>query len=208
MGITDHAPSVQSRGHDEVAEIIKNTRDTIDKFNAAQNKIKVLYGYEVNILADATISLPDELLKQLDYAIGSIHSAFNQEKEIITKRLIAACENPYINIIGHPSGRLINEREPCDINWSELFAAAKENGTMIEINSQPNRLDLAEDLVPRATALGLDLIIGTDAHATDQLDYMKYGLDVARRGWCTAGNIVNTRNLEGFQKALDKSSAR
>lgn len=208
VGISDHAPSVQSRGHDEVAKIIESTRKTIDQLNKSQDKILVLYGYEVNILADATISLPDELLKKLDFAIGSIHSAFNQDRETITKRLIAAVENPYINIIGHPSGRLINERDPCDIDWSAFFASVKENNKLIEVNAQPNRLDLAEDLITDAVERGIDLIIGTDSHAVDQFDLMKYGVDTARRGWALAENIVNTKSAKDFVEVLAQSSAR
>lgn len=208
VGISDHAPSTNSRGFREVEKIIIETRETIDRINKTEKDINVLYGYEINILADAEISLPDELLRELDYAIGSIHGAFSQDREQITKRLIAACENPYINIIGHPGGRLINEREGYDVNWSELFAAAKDTGTIIEINAQPNRLDLAEDLVPRAVDRGISLIIGTDAHAPEQLDFMKGGIDVARRGWCLAENIVNTQDTDGFLKALSDSSIR
>jgi len=208
VGISDHAPSTKSRGFKEVEEIIKDTRESIDRFNEVQDDIRVLYGYEVNILADAEISLPDELLKELDYAIGSIHGAFTQDRDTVTKRLVAACENPYINIIGHPSGRLLNEREPSEINWTEFFAAAKDNGTIIEINSQPNRLDLAEDLVEQAVERGINLVIGTDAHAIEQLDFMKYGVNVARRGWCEAKHIVNTRDMDGFLKVLSDSSKR
>lgn len=192
IGITDHAPSVHSRGEEEVEQIIKTTRETIDELNKSQHKIHVLYGYEVNILVDAQISLPDKYLKMLDYAIGSIHGAFTQDRETITKRLVAAAENPYINIIGHPSGRLINEREPCDVIWREVFAAAKDTDTIIEINAQPNRLDLAEDLVYDAVNRGINLVVNTDSHADGQLELMRYGLDVARRGWCTKDNIINT----------------
>jgi len=208
IGISDHAPSVQSRGQEEVAKIIKSTRKTIDQLNKSQDKILVLYGYEVNILANATISLPDDLLKQLDYAIGSIHGAFNQDRDTITKRLIAAVENPYINIIGHPSGRLINEREPCDLVWSKFFAAVKENNKLVEINAQPNRLDLAEDLVTEAVERGINLIIGSDSHTNDQLDLMKYGINTARRGWALAENIVNTQSLSAFVEVLAQSSSR
>lgn len=208
VGISDHAPSVQSRGFEEVEKIVKETRENIDKLNESQDSIKVLFGYEVNILANAEISMPDELLKQLDYAIGSIHGAFTQDRETITNRLIAAVENPYINIIGHPSGRLINEREPCDINWRKFFAAAKENDKLIEINAQPNRLDLAEDMIPQAVDRGISLIIGTDSHADDQLDLMKYGIDTARRGWCTKENIVNTTGYDDLVDMLGKSSDR
>lgn len=208
IGISDHAPSVQSRGFDEVQKIVEDTRNNIDQLNASQDQIIVLFGYEVNILADTEISMPDELLQQLDYAIGSIHGAFNQDRETITNRLVAAAENPFINIIGHPSGRLINEREPCDINWRKFFAAVKENNKIIEINSQPNRLDLAEDMVPQAVNRGIDLIINTDSHAVDQLGLMRYGLDTARRGWCLAENIVNTKSYDDMMENLAKSSDR
>ncbi len=208
IGISDHTPSIQSRGLEEVEKIIESTRETIDKLNESQDKIKVLYGYEVNIFADSSLSLPDNLLKKLDYAIGSIHGAFKQDRETITKRMIAAIENPYINIIGHPSGRLINEREPCDIDWPKFFAAIKGNDKIIEINAQPDRLDLAEDLVNEAINRGIDLIIGTDAHVVDQLHFMRYGLDVARRGWCETGNIANTLNFEDFTELLAKNNAR
>ena len=208
IGISDHAPSVQSRGHDEVAKIVETTRKKIDALNKAQDKIKILYGYEVNILADATIALPDEFLKQLDYAIGSIHGAFNQDRETITKRLVAALENPYINVIGHPSGRLLNERDAYDVDWREFFIAAKDNDKIVEINAQPNRLDLTEDLVEEAINRGIELMINTDAHATEHLDLMKYGLDVARRGWAESKHIINTLPLAEFMEKLEKSSDR
>lgn len=208
FGISDHAPSVSSRGYKEVEKIIKNTKEEISNINKAFDDIHVFFGYEINILADATISLPDELIKELDYAIASIHGAFNQDRETITKRLVAAATNPYINIIGHPGGRLINERDAYDVIWREFFAAVKDNSKVIEINAQPNRLDLAEDLVYDAVNKGIDLIINTDAHATDQLHLINYGIDVARRGWCLSTNIVNTYDLDQFKNVLSKSSSR
>lgn len=208
IGISDHAPSVQSRGLKEVEKIVQETRENIDQLNKAQSDIKILYGYEVNILADATISLPDEILSQLDYAIASIHGAFKQDRAQITKRLINAVENPYINIIGHPSGRLINEREPYDVDWRKFFTAVKDNDKILEINSQPNRLDLAEDLVEDAVNRGIELMINTDAHAFGQLELMTYGVDVARRGWCLSEHITNTLNLQEFEEKLATSSDR
>lgn len=208
IGISDHAPSVSARGYKEVEAIISSTKDKLAKINATHKDIKVLYGYEINILADAQISLPDELIKELDYAIASIHGAFTQDRETITKRLIAAAENPYINIIGHPSGRLINERAAYDVDWRAFLTAVKDNNKLIEINSQPNRLDLTEDLVFEAITRGIDLIINTDAHALDQLHFMRYGIDVARRGWCESKNIVNTKSVDLFLEALAHSSER
>ncbi len=208
IGISDHAPSVQSRGYDEVAKIIETAKRSIGEFNRTQNKIKVLFGYEINILADATISLPDELIKELDYGIAGIHGAFKQDREQITKRLIAAAENPFINMIAHPSGRIINQREPADIIWREVFAAVKANDKILEIDAQPDRLDLADDLVEEAITRGIYLAISTDAHAVEQLDLMKYGINVARRGWCTAKNIINTSDYDQLVKILAKTSAR
>jgi len=200
IGITDHAPSVQSRGYDEVAEIINKTRIQIAKLNASQDKIKVLYGYEVNILADATIGMPDDLLNKLDYAIGGIHSAFGQDSGQITERLIAALENPYIDIIAHPSGRLLNKREPCSADWQKVLASAAENNKILEITSQPDRLDLPEDLVKKAVDKAIPIVISTDAHAVNQLNYMKYGIDVARRAWCEKEHIINTMPLNKLLK--------
>lgn len=201
-GITDHAPSVQSRGYDEVAKIIENTKNKITKFNKNSEKLKVFFGYEVNILADASLGVPDDLLKLMDYAIAAIHTSFMQDQETMTKRLIAAVENPYIHIIGHPCGRLINEREAADIDWREFFIAVKQNDKIIEINAQPNRLDLPEDLVVEAVDRGIELVINTDAHSVSQLENMKYGVDVARRAMCDKKHILNTKSLGEIEKAF------
>ena len=202
IGIADHAPSVQSRGFKEVEEIIIRTREVINKLNESQDDIRVLYGYEVNVLADATMAMPDSLMQQLDYVIAGLHTSYNQDREQITKRLISALENPYVSFLAHPAGRLINERYAYEVAWGEVFAAAKDNDKFIEINSQPNRLDLADDLVYEAVNRAIPLIIDTDAHATDQLAFMKYGVDVARRGWCEKENIVNTLNIDDLKKLL------
>ncbi|NMB69870.1 DNA polymerase/3'-5' exonuclease PolX [candidate division WWE3 bacterium] len=201
-GVTDHGPSVINRGYKEVERMLLAQREKIDKINASQNKIKVLYGMEVNILADATLGLPDDLLKILDYALGSIHTAFTQDKATITKRVVKAIENPYISFIGHPTGRLINEREACDIDWKIVFDALLANDKTIEINAQPDRLDLTEDLVRVAVKKGIKLIVNTDAHSTDQLDLMKYGIDTARRGFCEKRNVINTNSYKDFVTLL------
>ncbi len=203
LGISDHAPSVTSRGLKEVEELIKKKRKAIDDINKKQDKIKVFFGYEVNILADATLGLPDDILKQLDYCVASIHTSFVQDRDTATRRLVNAIENPYVNIIGHPSGRLINERDPVDPDWQKVFRAARDNNKILEINSQPNRLDLSDDLIKDALSWGIKLVISTDSHAVDQYEYMKYGIYNARRGWAGANNIINTLPYEEFIKALN-----
>lgn len=200
LGISDHAPSVTSRGYREVSEIIKKKREAIQKINEKQDSIKVFFGYEVNILADAALGLPDEILAELDYVVASIHTSFNQDREQITDRLLAAIENPYVNIIGHPSGRLLNERDPIDPAWDKIFLAARDNGKILEINAQPDRLDLPDDLVKEAIQWGVKLVISTDAHSVDQFSFMKYGIFNARRGWAENKNIINTLPYGDFVK--------
>ncbi len=204
LGISDHAPSIQTRNEAEVLNIVRNQKALIEQINNSQDKIRVLLGYEINILNDATLSLPDRFLKELDYAIASIHTSFDQPRKLVTKRLINAIKNPYIDIIGHPSGRLINQREGCDIDWKEVFDVALEYDKIIEINSQPNRLDLADDLVREAVRRGIKLIISTDSHAIVDLGLMRFGIDVARRGFCEKKNIINTLNLVGLLKVLKR----
>jgi len=201
-GISDHAPSVQSRGYKAVEKIIFEKKEKIKKLNEKYKDMKLFFGYEVNILADTTLALPDGLLKELDYVVASIHTSFDQDREIITKRIINSIENPYVTIIGHPTGRLINEREASDTDWTKVFRAAQSNDKIFEINSQLNRLDLTDDLVKEALEYGIKLIVNTDAHATDQLYYLKYGIDVARRGGCTKADIINSLDLEDFVRII------
>ena len=201
IGISDHAPSVVSRGEDEVKRLIEKRREEIDELNKKYSDIKILFGMEVNILADNSLGLPDEMLKLLDYAIASIHTSFEMDRDKMTERVLSALSNPYIKIWGHPSGRLLNEREGVEINWTKIFEFAAENKKIIEINAQPQRLDLADDLVYEAIKAGVTIIINTDSHNAQSLDMMKYGIDVARRGFCQKHHILNTLNLE---KLLEK----
>ena len=146
--------------------------------------------------------MPDDIMEKLDYVIASIHTSFDQSRDEVTERLIKAIVNPLVTIIGHPSGRLINERDAMDINWDKVFDAAVKYNKIIEINSQPSRLDLADHLVRDAIKKGVKIIINTDAHITHDMDFMRFGVDVARRGWCEKKHIVNTLSLEKLLKTL------
>jgi len=204
VGISDHIPSIQTHGYDGVAKIISSKKEKIKKANEKYNHrgIKILLGYEVNILADAKMSWPDEFLKELDYAIGGVHSSFNQDKDTMTKRIISAIENPYINFIAHPTNRLINERPSVTADWRQILIAAKSYDKILEINSFPQRLDLTFDLVKEAIDMGIKLIINTDSHEMTNFDFMKYGVDVARMGWCEKKDIVNTYSFAEFAKIM------
>lgn len=203
IGISDHAPSIQSRGVGTVLKIISDTKKKIDDINKSQNDIKVLFGYEVNILVDNTLALPEDFLKNLDYVVAGIHTALGQDKKTVTERLISAIEKPYVSIISHPSGRLINGRDASEPDWNKVFDAAREHGVILEINAQPDRLDLPDDLIKNAIEWGVKLVINSDAHSTDQMLFMRCGIDNARRGWAEKENILNTLPYEKFVSQLN-----
>jgi DNA polymerase (family 10) len=202
IGVSDHAPSVQARGLGTVLKMVSDTRKKIDDINSSQKDIKVFFGYEVNILVDNSLGLPDDILKDLDFVIAGIHTAFGQDKDTVTERLLSAIENPYVRVISHPSGRLLNERDPADPDWKKIFSAARDNNVILEINAQPQRLDLPDDLVKSAIEWGVDLIINSDAHSTGEFSFMRYGVDNARRGWAQKGDIINTLDYDKFVKKL------
>lgn len=202
IGITDHSPSIQSRGLGTVLKIVSDMRKKIDDINEIQKDIRVLYGYEVNILVDNTLALPDDILKNLDYVIAGIHTALNQDKKTVTERFLSAIENPYVSIIAHPSGRLLNERDPSDPDWNKIFDSVRDKGIILEINAQPDRIDLPDDLIRNAISWGVKLVINSDAHSISQLNNMRYGIDNARRGWAEKKDILNTLPYEKFVKNL------
>ncbi|MBU0650192.1 PHP domain-containing protein, partial [Patescibacteria group bacterium] len=192
VGISDHSPSLQSRGKYEVLGIVEGFINQVEQINSSQNDIRVLFGYEVNILVDGKLSLTDDVLEKLDYVVASVHTSFNQSRKVVTERMLSAIRHPLVTVIGHPSGRLINEREPLDLDWDRIFSAVTEHKKLLEINSQPNRLDLPDDLVYTAGKQGIKFLMSSDAHSVDSLDYMAYGVNTARRGWLTKQSVVNT----------------
>ncbi len=203
IAITDHNPSVKAQGTFDVLASIENKRRLIEQLNSSQDDIRILFGFEVDILKSGELGLPDNLLSKLDFAIASIHTALDQPRAEITERLLKAIRNPLVKFIGHPSGRLINKRPPCDIDWELVLNEAKKHNKILEINAQPTRLDLADDIAYEARRLGIRLIINTDAHSVSELDNMKYGVDVARRAWCRKEDIVNTNSLSTLLKEFD-----
>jgi len=202
LGISDHAPSVVSRGKDEVNRLIDKQNKEIEQINESHSDIRVLHGLEVVIKADESLAVPNDILSKLDYVIGSIHTKFNMTKSKMTKRIIAALENPYVKIIGHPTGRLLNSRESYEVDWKKIFKSCVKHKKILEINAYPERLDLPDSLVRDALNSGVKLIINTDAHDVNHFDFMKYGVSVARRGWAEKKNIINTLPLKEFLREL------
>ena len=191
LGITDHSKSqVIANGLD--ADRLLRHVETIRGVNDSVKGIELLAGCEVDILADGRMDYGDDVLRELDFCVGSPHVALRQDRAKSTDRLLRAIENPYVTIIGHPTGRYINKREGLSPDFDKLFAAAAANGTAMEINASYPRLDLSDTLARRAKAAGVTLSINTDAHSTDGLHGMRGGLDQARRAGLEAADVLNT----------------
>jgi len=200
VGIADHPPGFTALSKEEIIQEIQKRTNSIQRLKKRTESIRVLNGLEIDILADGSLSVPDAALKTLDYCIAGIHSGHKGSKEKITKRLLKALESPYVDIISHPTNRLLNERESSDADWGAVFKAAAKNNKLLEINSYPNRLDLRDDLVRLALSFGVKFIINTDAHEISQMENMKFGVAVARRGWVGKKDIVNAWDWTSFAK--------
>lgn len=191
LAICDHSKSsVIANGLDET-RLLRHIQD----IRAAGERVKgltLLAGIECDILANGSLDYPDDVLAQLDWVIASIHSAQQQDRASLTRRSIAAMENPYVCCLGHPSGRLLGRRDAMDLDWDELFATAARTGCALEISASWQRLDLKDVHIRQAIDAGCRLAISTDAHSTDQLDQMPLGVQTARRGWATPEHILNT----------------
>ena len=199
FAITDHSvSSTVANGLDQerLLEQVKQVRE----LDAETEGMKVLAGSEVDIRRSGTLDFPDEILAQLDIVVASVHSHFNLTEAEMTKRIIRAIEHPFVNIIGHPTGRMLGHRPMYPVNLEAVIAAAAENGTVLEINGSPNRLDLDPQFVRMAKNAGVLLAVNTDAHAIERLVHRQSGLNVARRGWLTKAEVINTYTLEELRE--------
>ena len=161
---------------------------------------RILHGCECNIMADGSPDIDDKILSQLDYVIGGIHSQLKMPKKEMTERLIKAMKNPDIDIISHPTGRLIGRRDEYQLDFDKILEIAKQTGTILEINSSPERLDLRDIYIRRAKAEGVKMIINTDSHQKEQLSLMEYGIAMARRGWAEKVDIINVFPIQELLK--------
>ena len=209
-GVTDHSVGLGVvQGVD--GERLRRQREEIDAanmhFRGQGIDFKLLQGSEVEILSDGTLGLPDEVLKTLDVAVASIHSAQRQDRDTITARCLKAVYNPYVDILGHPTSRLLGSRPPTELDVERVLQACVETGTVVEINANPARLDLNDVYARRAVELGCKIAINSDAHAVDGMDIMEYGIAVARRAWLTAADVINTRPLAELLPMLKRNRA-
>ena len=203
IAITDHSTHVAvTQGLD--AEALARRVDEIDRLNDELDGIRILKGIEVDILKDGSLDLPDEALEKLDLVIGSVHVNFDLSREKQTERIIRAMDNPHFNILAHPTGRKIGERDPYEVDVERLMEAALERGCFLEINASPKRLDLDDVYCKMAKEMGLKLSISTDAHRVSELAYMRFGVGQARRGWLEPGDVLNTRPWEDLRELLER----
>ena len=200
VGLSDHSPGVSTHTKDQIVNLIKKRKDKIEQIKSSSKDIKVLNLLEIDILQNGQLSVPEEGLKLLDGSIAGIHSSHRQDKNSITKRLMVAINSPYVQVISHPTNRLLNHRESSDAHWPAVFRACSKTNTLLEINAHSQRLDLTDTLVREAKKYGVRFIINTDAHKLEHMNNMRYGVSVARRGWATPQDIINTYPWEKFKK--------
>ena len=216
IGISDHNPRVTNHSVQQIVDIMKRRKEyyehyysswikKVSKNKASSRVVSLFIMCEVDILFDGRLALPKEAFPYVDAVIVSIHSAFNQERKIVTDRIIKAIQShPKVRILGHPTGRLLGSREGVDADWEEVFSVAKKRDIALEINAHPKRLDLPDSLVYDAVKKGMKFCINTDSHEIAVMDYVRYGVLVARRGWAQKRDIVNTLGYNEFKKWLMK----
>ena len=197
LAICDHARRLRDGRLERQAEDIAAVNESV-------SGIRVLSGVEVDIRADGSVDLADEQLAERDWVMASIHSGFDKPREELTKRLVAAMEHPHVDCIGHPTGRKINRRDAYEVDFEALLDKAVETGTFLEINSQPDRLDLIDTHARAAAEAGVKIVVSTDAHRTHELGYLGLGVAQARRAWLTPDQIVNARPWRDVQKLMKK----
>jgi len=201
IAITDHSKSLGIARGMSAEEVIEQSK-RIKAINKKLKGIRILSGIELDIRGDGSLDYPDEILKGLDIVVASIHSGFRQSRQQITERLVSAMKNPYVSIIAHPTGRVIGEREEYEVDMDEFLRVAKETSTILEINAYPMRLDLRDIYIKRAKEMGISFVISTDTHIDYQLDFIRYGIGMARRGWLERGDVINTYPYNELMKRL------
>lgn len=203
VAVCDHSQGLKVAGGLPVEELFKKKK-RIEELNQRSKKVKLIFGAEVDILNDGSLDYPDEVLMEIDFVIAAIHTGFQQDEKIITHRLVSALKHPLVHAIAHPTGRVLGEREAYNVNMDEVFYYAKEYGKALEINAFYKRLDLNDIYVKVCKEMNIPLIIGTDAHFIDQMEYLKFGVMVARRGWCEKKDLLNTLDYDKFIEWLKK----
>lgn len=203
IAITDHSKSLRVAKGLSVEQLIRQ-REEIERLNQKYGDFTILAGIEMDILADGRLDYDDDILADMDFVIASIHSAFSQDRSKIMKRLKSALSNPHVDLVAHPTGRIIGRRPGYDVDVELLIEWAKETNTALELNANPNRLDLASNWLEMAQDAGVPLAMNTDAHYTEELNHMVIGVSAAKKGWIRPDSVINTWSLEKLQRFLQR----
>ena len=204
LAITEHSKRLTVT-HGLDAKRLRGQMREIEKLNDSLSGIRLLKGVECDILEDGSLDLADEVLAELDLVVCSIHSKFDLPADKQTERVIRAMDNPQMNVLAHPTGRMMGQRGPHELDVERALEAARERGCFLELNAQPDRLDLNDTHCKLAKELGVKLSLATDAHTTSSLDYIRYGVDQARRGWLESDDVINTRTWGELKKLLKRN---
>jgi len=204
IAFTDHSVSLGVTGGLSIERHAEQQKEIAQAQKKLGDSIRILHASEVEIKADGTLDYPDEFLATLDLVVASLHTSLRQPREKVTRRLINAIRNPHVDIIGHPTGRLIPEREGADLDMEAVLEAAAASGVALEINAHPSRLDLEDVYAHRAKELGIPISINTDAHSEADLDMLPFGVAAARRAWLTAEDVINTWPTKKLLRWLEK----
>lgn len=200
--VTDHAPNLYMQRMTD--EKILAQRERVRELDRKHRGMRLLHGTELNIGPQGEVDWPDDFLDGFDLCVASVHSHFNQNRQALTRRLVRACENPYVAVIGHPTTRLIGKRPGIDADFDAVFEACARTGTALEINAHPERLDLCDEDILRAKRYGVKFAVNSDAHSPVHLPYMRYGVGTAQRGWLTKDDVINTWPLQRLRRFLRK----
>ena len=203
VAITDHSQGLKVAGGLSIQEL-KEKKKEIDSLNKTLKNFRILFATEVDIDSQGSLDYKDDVLQGFDIVVAAIHSGFKQSRQQVTKRIVKACQNKYVHIIAHPTGRLWGERDGYEFDFQEVCKVAHQTNTCLEINSFPQRLDLDSVHCKAAKERGVKIAISTDAHTVDQLDNMRFGVAVARRGWLTCDDVLNSLSLEELFKTIKK----
>ncbi|MEU3827222.1 DNA polymerase/3'-5' exonuclease PolX [Streptomyces sp. NPDC029080] len=204
--VTDHAPDLYMQRMTREKALAQ--RERLRELDGTRRRMRLLHGTELNIGPEGEVDWPEEFLAGFDLCVAALHSHFDLGRTAMTRRLVRACENPYVHVIGHPTTRLIGRRPGVDADWDEVFTACARTGTALEVNAQPDRLDLCDEDILRARAHGVRFAVNTDAHSVPHLAQLRYGVGTAQRGWLTPDDVINTWPLTRLRRFLRKDGRR
>lgn len=202
IGFSEHNPSISNHTKDQIYSLIARRNEYIEQINSSIKDVRIIKLLEIDILPSGDLAIDDKSMNLLDGAIVSIHSSFKTNKKEMTKRVLSGLSHPKAKILAHPTGRKLNERTGYELDFDQIFDFCKKNNKALEINCWPQRLDLPDSLIKEAIERGVRLVIDTDSHAVDHMNLMRYGVAMARRGWCTKSDIINGLSYEDFVKWL------